>query len=127
MINYNSDFSSQPKFTRYYGLNNIPETMFLMEAECFDPPEDRISNTQYSETGIFFALGVIVILVVFSGFQLNRSLEVTPANPATSRGKSVTVIPRRNFDRVQKYKKRDFSTDEREILMLKNAIAHGKF
>ena len=33
MKNHYSDFSSEPKFTRYYGLNDFPEAMFLIEAE----------------------------------------------------------------------------------------------
>ena len=40
MINHNSDFLPESKFTEYYRLNSVPETMSLIEAECFDTPVD---------------------------------------------------------------------------------------
>ncbi|MDJ0570080.1 MAG: hypothetical protein QNJ53_13695 [Pleurocapsa sp. MO_192.B19] len=88
MKNYHSDFSSKPKFTRYYGFNDFPEAMFLIEAECFDDtPVEPKTHTESSKKGIIFALGVIATLgfictiVVLSVFQLYRFLEITPASP----------------------------------------------
>lgn len=105
MKNYHSDFSLSPKFTRYYGLNDFPEAMFLIEAESFEPPADITTNTEPSTKGIMFALGMTVSLIILSVFQLYRSLEVTPAKPEIpkSRELSATVIPARKFNSLQSY------------------------
>ena len=79
MSNHYSDFSSSPKFTRYYGLSDFPEAMFLIEAEGFTPPEDKTISTKSHPQGILFALGMTATLILLSAFQLYRSFEVTPA------------------------------------------------
>ena len=87
MKNYYSDFSSQPKFTRYYGLNNFPEAHFLIEAECFESSVDTINKTKSSAKGILFALGAIITLVVLSVFQLYIALEVVQSSPKITKSR----------------------------------------
>ncbi len=134
MKNHPSDLSSSPKFTRYYGLSDFPEAMFLIEAECFTPPAEKTTNTESNAKGIILALGMIVTLIVLSVFQLYRSLEVTPANSEITQSRELsaldteaTVIPKRKFNSLPSQQRRVSSTDKIEILMLKNALAHGRF
>ena len=79
MKNHNSDFLTELKFTEYCQLNSIPETMFLIEAECLTSPADTATDTEPSAKGIIFGLGMIATLILLSIFQLYRSLEITPA------------------------------------------------
>lgn len=136
MIDRKSNFFSQLEFTEYHRLNSVPETMSLIEAECFDIPADETTSTRTSEKGIIFALGFTATLVVLSGVQLHRSVEAPPANWEISKSQKLSTfdpkkylipIPARKLNRAQSLQKTDFSRDEIEILKIKNAIAHGKF
>ncbi len=134
MKNQPSARFSWPKFTRYYGLSDFPSAMFLIEAECFTPPADKTTNTESKAKGIILVLGMIVTLIVLSVFQLYRSLEVTPANPEIAKSRELsaldteaTVIPKRKFPSLPSQQRRVSSTDKIEILMLKNALAQGRF
>ena len=88
MKNYNSDFSSRRRsYTEYYQLNIIPETMFLIERESLDPIPNRTNNPQSSIKGVMCALGVIIVLIVGSTWQLYRSLETTSVDPQITQSK----------------------------------------
>ncbi len=142
MKNNHSNCSSEPKFTKYYGLSDFPEAMFLIEAECFTSPADTTNNTESSTKGIILGLGMIVTLIVLSVFQLYRSLELTPANPEITKSRELStsnrearVISERKFKSRSNYQTMGGLTDNIESFTLKNAIrqatqsviAHGRF
>ena len=125
MKNNNSDFSSKPRYyTEYYQLNSIPETMLLIEAECLETPADPTDNSQSSVKGIMCALAIITTLIVGSTWQLYRSVKPTPVNPSITQGKKLsrTVLSENKQNQLAISKK----TKEIEILIQKNAIAHGR-
>ncbi len=134
MKNNHINFSSEPEFTKYYGLSDFPEAMFLIEAECFASPADTTTNTESSTKGIIFGLGMVVTLIVLSVLQLYRSIELTPANPEITKSRKLStsnrearVIHERKFKSRSNYQRMSGSTDKIESFMLKNAIAHGRF
>lgn len=75
------DLIVELKFIKDYQQNSTPEMRYPVEAEDFDTLPDTTPKTQSSQIGISFAFGMIAILTVLSIFQLDRSLEVTPAHP----------------------------------------------
>ena len=93
MTNYNSDFSSQPRYyDRYYRLNSVPEALFLIEAECFDTSTDTTTHNKSSQQGIIFGWGLLATLLIVSGFQVVRSEDVTPANsPITTSEAGIAI------------------------------------
>ena len=91
MKNHNSNSSSKSRYyTEYYQLNSIPETMFLIEAECLDTTADTTNNPKSSVKGIMCALGVITTLIVGSTWQLYRSLKATLVNPQITQSKKLS-------------------------------------
>ena len=102
---YRSDFSSQPKFIRYYGLDDFPEAHFLIESEFFDTSLDETNNTESFLKEIFFALGIITILVVLSVCQLYLALEVTQSKPKNtqSRTSHTITIPDRKVNNLHNH------------------------
>ena len=134
MKNNHSDFSSEPKFTRYYQLNSVPEAMSLIEAECFDTPADTTTKTESNAKGIIFGLGMTATLILLSMVQLYRSLEVTPANLEFTQSREssasnieATNIPERKFNSLPTHQRMVGSADKIEILMLQDAITKSRF
>ncbi len=126
MKNNNSDFSSKPRYyTEYYQLNSIPKTMLLIEAECLETPADTTDNFQSSVKGIMCAFAIITTLIVGSTWQLYRSLKATLVNPQITQSKKLsrTVLLENKQNQLAISKK----TKEIEILIQKNALAHGRF
>ena len=135
MIDNKSNFFSELEFTGYYRLNSVPETMALIEAECFHTLAD--TNNSHTDTkGITFALGFISTMILLSGVQLHRSLKATPINLEITKPqilstfnpqKISTLRSQRKLKRAQSSQTIDWSTDKIEILTIKNAVALGRF
>ncbi|VEP15746.1 hypothetical protein H1P_3660005 [Hyella patelloides LEGE 07179] len=135
MMDDKSNFFSELEFTGYYRLNSVPETMALIEAECFHTLADT-NNSHADAKGIIFALGFISTIIVLSGVQLHRSLKVTPINSKITKPQTLstfdtkkisTLRSERKLKRVQSLQTLDWSTDKIEILTIKNAVALGRF
>ncbi|MGL6340226.1 MAG: hypothetical protein ACRC80_13945 [Waterburya sp.] len=139
-----SNSFSEREFAEYHQINSIPRNILLMEAECFNTVKNKTTNTQTSENGILFGLGFLATLLFFSGLQLHYSLNIAPAKSEinkpqkafTSNTKTLaTEITLREFNKVQKYQKINFSNTEINNLAsnnirlqaAQNIIAQGKF
>lgn len=130
-MTYNSDFLSQLELSEYEQLNSVPKTMPLIEAE-FDAPADATTDL-HSAKGIMFALGMTITLIVLSFFQLYSSVGSTPANSKIAQPRKlsasnrVKVISARKQSSSLGYQKIGNSTNNIQILILKNAVSKGKF
>ena len=96
MKNYDSDFSSEPRYDEgYYRLNSVPEVLFAIKAECLDTPTDtrtRTTSTESRQKGIIYGLGIIATLLIVGGFQLARSKNVTTPSPQITTSELEIVI-----------------------------------
>lgn len=81
MINHDSSFLAKSRYnSKYYPLNSIPETQYLIEAELLETTADKTNIKQSSVKEVMFALGVIVTLIVGTTWYLYSSLKTTPIN-----------------------------------------------
>ena len=82
MIDYNnSDFSASSRYhSKYYPLNSISETQFLIEAKLLENSADNTDIPASSVKGVMFALGVIITLIVGTTWNLYSSLKTTSIN-----------------------------------------------
>lgn len=125
MKKHNLNSSAKSKFyTEYYQLNSMPETMFLIEAECLDKIADTTNNPKSPVKGVMCALGIITTLIVVSTWQLYRSVETTPVTPQINQSQKLfrTVLLGNIQNQITSK-----ATQEIEILTQKNIIANGKF
>ncbi len=120
---------SEPEFREYYRLNNISQTMPFTEAECFNMLADTTNDSKTSSgKSIICALASITILLLLSGIQLYRSVEVTPVSPEVNRTKKTpSILSKRPYFPRSNKQNLDITTNEIEILTLQNMIAKGKF
>ena len=128
-MNNRDDSFSNLKFFQYYQLSSIPKATSLMEIEDSVTSAKRTVDSKTSESTILFGLGIISILLLIGGLQLQRSV-----NSIT--GKINTVQIDREFsaiadapleiDNQPNYKKSSFY-DRTIESAIKNSIAKGKF
>ena len=120
---------SEPEFKEYYRLNNISQTMPFTEAECFNMLADTTNDSETSSgKGIICALASITILLLLSGIQLYRSVEVTPVIPEVNRTKKTpSILSKRPYLPRSNRQNLDITSNEVEILTLQNMISKGKF
>lgn len=121
-MNHESDRLNELKFTQYYQLNSIPETMLLTEAE-HSMLSDKVSNeSKNSERAVIFGLGIISTLLFLSGIQLQRSVNIVPSriehSPSVRRFNQVTNTSWK-LNQQQNHKLKTFAH--------KNSISQGKF
>lgn len=88
MNNSHCDLSKENRFTRYYGLQDFPEAMFLIETEFFENSTDMKTKTNSSPKGIVFVLGIFAVLLLVSFLELSvyrfLSKEVSDPNSQVS-------------------------------------------
>ena len=120
---------SEPEFREYYRLNNISQTMPFTEAECFNMLADTTNDSETSSgKGIICALASITILLLLSGIQLYRSVEVTPVIPEVNRTKkNPSILSKRPYFPRSNRQNLDITTNEIEILTIQNMISKDKF
>ena len=82
-MNNQLDSFAERKFFQYYQLNSIPETMLLSEIEDSVTSAKATAKPKNSERNVIFGLGIISILLLISGLQLQRSVNRIPATTKT--------------------------------------------
>ena len=122
-MNHESDRLNELKFTQYYQLNSIPETMLLTEAEHSITSNKASNESKTSERAVIFGLGMISTLLFLSGIQLQRSVNIVPSriqhSPSVRRYNQVLNTSPKKLNRQQNYKLKTFAH--------KNSISQGKF
>lgn len=128
-MNNKFDSFAKREFFHYYQSNSIPETMLLAEIEDSVTSAKTTSKPKHSERNIIFGLGIIGILLLISGLQLQRSVNRIPA--ATK-----TIQTNREFDASSNihreiFEQQSYSRIDYSNLLIKNAIknsiSQGKF
>lgn len=93
MTDYNSDFSSPPRYySRYYGINTVPEALFLIEAECLDASTNSTTQNKSSQKGVIFGWVLLSILLIICGFQQAYLKDVAPVNSQVRTSNINTLI-----------------------------------
>ncbi|MBE9043190.1 hypothetical protein IQ255_01990 [Pleurocapsales cyanobacterium LEGE 10410] len=129
-MNNESDFFAELKFAQYYQLNSIPETILLMEAEHSMTSAKTTVESKASERAVIFGLGMISTLLLLSGIQLQRSVNIIPDTIETTqtsrKSNSTPNISFRKFSQ-QNHQKLGLSKRTIETFAIKNSISQGKF
>lgn len=111
------------KFTQYYQLNSVPETMLLTEAEHSILSDKASNESKTSERAVIFGLGIISTILFLSGIQLQRSVNIVPSriehSPSVHRFNQVLNISSKELSHQQNHKLK--------TLAHKNLISQGKF
>ena len=134
MKNNNSNIFSELEFGHHYQLNSSSETVSPIDRRDVSSPATIATGTHISEKSIMAALGFIATLLLFSGMQLYRSLNLNPASGKITKS-NLTFISKtkdfntRNLKQEMHLKEFDNFIDLRknEISTIQNAISQGKF
>jgi hypothetical protein len=122
-MNHETDRLNELKFTQYYQLNSVPETMLLTEAE-HSILSDKINHeSKTAERAVILGLGIISTLLFLSGIQLQRSVNIVPSrienSPTVRKFKKVLNTSPKGLSQQQNHKL--------ESLAHKNSISQGRF
>ena len=132
-----SDLFSNLELTHYDRLHTTFETALTKENQNFDATINTAANSHASEKGIMFALGFIATLLLFSGLQLYRCVNLNPIQPkAIMRSRPLKIVPNRAIT----FKDRNSTTEvpankfnrfdpshKVKTLGIQNTISQGKF
>lgn len=128
-MNNKYDSSAQRKFVNHYQSNSIPETISLAEIEDSVTSAKTTARLNNSERNAIFGLGIISILLLVSGVQLQRSVKRIPARTKTiqtNRQFNASSNTHQEIFKQQNYSKLDYS-DRHIKNAIKNSISQGKF
>ena len=116
-------------FLPYSQVDNIPKIAILMDNTLFNLRQKKIKNSHSLEKEIISVLGCLATLILFGGMQLYFSINIgktivksMKVNKTTilKSNKNLSEASSNNFNHV-------ISNQELKIMIIKNAISHGKF
>lgn len=126
MTSDRSDLFSKLEFGHNYQFNNSSETVLPIDRKDVSSQTTIATHTETSETGIIVALGFIATLLLFSGMQLYRSVNLNPASTKAPRFNRTFVFNTNNFNYNSLDEEIHFKR-KTEMLIIKNTISQGKF
>ena len=134
MKNNNSNIFSELEFSHHYQLNSSSETVSPIDKKDVSSQATTATHTHTSEKSIIAALGFIATLLLFSGMQLYRSLNLNPASDKI-RGSNLTFISNtKDFDThnlKEEIHLKEFDNfidlQKNEMSTIQNVISQGKF
>lgn len=127
-MNHESDRLNELKFSQYYQLNSVPETMLLTEAEHSIISNKASNQSKTSERAVIFGLGIISTLLFLSGIQLQRSVNIAPSrinSPTDRRTKKVLNTSPTEFG--QQHQRLSVADRKLKTFAHKNSISQEKF
>lgn len=128
-MNNKFDSSAEREFSYYYQSNSIGETRLLAEIEDSVTSAKTTVESEKSNPNVMFGLGIISILLLISGLQLQRSVYRIPAMTKTiqtNRELDASSNIHREISERQNYSSLNYSDRYMENA-IKNSISQGKF
>lgn len=132
MKNSLSDLLSKLEFGHHYQLNSFPTSALTKKKENSRLPTDKLSYTP--EQGIMFALGFIATLLLLSGMQLYRSVNLNLFPTKTVKFGQISSFGikksnKNNFKAEIQLKEIGSFTNLRktEMSIIQNSVFLGKF
>ena len=123
-----SDFRSRIELDGYDRFNGIPETALPIDRKNFQTQADNVTSASTSETGIMVALGFIATLLLLSGMQLYRSVNLNPAKANNSNFGRTSAFNAESFSQSRSQKLKSFTDLQiTEMSTIQNDISQGKF
>jgi hypothetical protein len=124
-----SNLFSNLEINHYSQLNASAESMLAIEKEHFHSSTSSPTDTYTSEKGIMVALGFIATLLLCSGIQLYRSMNVNPVRVKGTKSNRAFTLKSRNLKKkIHLSEFNNFAKpQEIETSAIQNSISHGKF